>query len=138
MTTKQVVAALTVLLPIGMLTSHIIRQPGPDIEPPIISPRPPVPGIEPTAISIEECRTLRQNDIDIIVRPLREALRFLGYLPIDVDTASSEYDLEVRNAIIQFQLEMGIVADGITGPQTYARLDERLRDLNGQWVCLNL
>jgi N-acetyl-anhydromuramyl-L-alanine amidase AmpD len=56
---------------------------------------------------------------------LQQALKMLGYrLTVDGD-----YGPETRQVVTSFQMHAGIVADGIAGAQTEARLAKELNDL---------
>jgi len=56
---------------------------------------------------------------------LQQALKMLGHrLTVDGD-----YGPETRQAVTSFQMHAGIVADGISGAQTEARLTKELNDL---------
>lgn len=58
---------------------------------------------------------------------LQQALKMLGYR-IAVD---GDYGTETRQAVTSFQMRAGIVADGIAGVQTEARLLSELTSLRG-------
>jgi N-acetyl-anhydromuramyl-L-alanine amidase AmpD len=56
---------------------------------------------------------------------LQQALKMLGYRV----TADGDYGPETLQAVTSFQMHAGIVADGIAGAQTEARLTEELNNL---------
>jgi N-acetyl-anhydromuramyl-L-alanine amidase AmpD len=56
---------------------------------------------------------------------LQQALKLLGHR-ITVD---GDYGPETRQAVTSFQMHVGIVADGIAGAQTEARLTKELKDM---------
>ena len=59
------------------------------------------------------------------INGLQDALKMLGYRV----TVDGDYGPETRQVVTSFQMQVGIVADGIAGPQTEARLIRELHDL---------
>jgi peptidoglycan hydrolase-like protein with peptidoglycan-binding domain len=57
---------------------------------------------------------------------LQQALKMLGFRV----TVEGDYGPETRQAVTNFQMHAGIVADGIAGVQTEARLTMELSDLH--------
>jgi peptidoglycan hydrolase-like protein with peptidoglycan-binding domain len=57
---------------------------------------------------------------------LQQALKMLGFRV----TVDGDYGPETRQAVTSFQMHAGIVADGIVGVQTEARLTMELNDLH--------
>jgi hypothetical protein len=57
---------------------------------------------------------------------LQQALKMLGFRV----TVDGDYGPETRQAVTSFQMHAGIVADGIAGVQTEARLTMELNDLH--------
>lgn len=67
--------------------------------------------------------SLRQGDNHETVRWLREQLA-----RIDNQSSSrrTDFDLALRNRVMQFQRDEGLLADGVVGPLTWIRLQARL------------
>ena len=69
--------------------------------------------------------TLKRGDRHASVRWLRRQLESLGMsLPDDADPAM--FDAALQDAVMAFQREEQILADGIVGPTTWIRLGDRL------------
>ena len=64
--------------------------------------------------------TLREGDSNINVRRLKIMLTLLYYNP--GTTSSSIFDAQTTNAVKAFQADNGLVADGVVGSATYAKL----------------
>ncbi|MFU0799403.1 MAG: peptidoglycan-binding protein [Xylanivirga thermophila] len=67
-----------------------------------------------------ERRILKMGSRGADVAMLQRILISIGYNPGPVDGI---FGPRTRAAVIQFQLDNGLVPDGIVGPKTYAALD---------------
>lgn len=67
---------------------------------------------------------IRQGDRGIAVRELQEALNELGY---DAGPVDAIFGPRVDRAVKAFQSDEKITVDGIVGPQTWGRLDAKIR-----------
>ena len=69
-----------------------------------------------------EAAALRQGDRGEQVQWIQERLEDLGY---EVGEADGVFGEETRQAIVQFQLSRGLVADGVVGAGTFYALQQR-------------
>jgi hypothetical protein len=132
---KQMLALLAISTPVLLFAAHARGRPDPidvpDPAPP--DPRPPLPGEAPN-FSFVECPVLRLGVDHLNVMALRTAMQFLRYL--DPETPITPlYDFVLEDVIRDFQAEMGLLVDGIAGPQTQQALHLRLLAFEGAWMC---
>ena len=73
---------------------------------------------------------LRVGDTGPEVLSLQRALSFLGY---ELSALDGIFGQETREALLSFQRDSHIEADGLAGPQTYSALDAALRPLGGKF-----
>ena len=73
---------------------------------------------------------LRVGDTGTDVLSLQRALSFLGY---ELSALDGIFGQETREALLAFQRDSHIEADGLAGPQTYSALDAALRPLGGKF-----
>ena len=69
--------------------------------------------------------TLKRGDRHASVRWLRRQLESLGMAPAD-EADPALFDAALQDAVMSFQREEQILADGIVGPTTWIRLGDRL------------
>ena len=69
--------------------------------------------------------TLKRGDRHASVQWLRRQLESLGMAPAD-EADSTLFDAALQDAVMTFQREEQILADGIVGPTTWIRLGDRL------------
>lgn len=91
--------------------------------------------------------TLRQGDQNDRVRELRERLLVSGELVSDSGSDAVLFDDALENAVVQFQLDHGLEADGVVGPATRVALnvpvEQRIQQIRaslerGRWVFEDL
>jgi len=70
--------------------------------------------------------TLRPGTTGRFVRELKEILTTLGYYNGPIDQV---FDALTQQAVIAFQMDHGLVADGIVGPETWSALDAALAEM---------
>lgn len=68
--------------------------------------------------------TLRLGDRDPRVVALRQRLAVTGDLPAGADTASIQFDEQLKAAVVRFQERHALDTDGVIGKRTYATLNE--------------
>lgn len=61
------------------------------------------------------------GDRDVAITEIRSMLARLGLVE---DTGSDHYDADLRTAVLRFQQERGLIADGVVDDTTYRVLDE--------------
>jgi murein L,D-transpeptidase YcbB/YkuD len=72
---------------------------------------------------VPEGKTLHPGDSEPRIAALRQRLIVTGDLPAGSDTASVEFDDDLKSAVIRFQERHGLDADGVVGKQSYAALN---------------
>lgn len=79
---------------------------------------------------------VRLNDTANVVLALRK--RLLPQQQVnEQDSAAFVFDQEVKNAVMDFQQRLGLLTDGIVGPQTYQALNVRVDERIDQ-ILLNM
>lgn len=81
-----------------------------------------LPGIRAAIAGVPDAPVLRIGDAGALVRELQEALRACGY---DCGPVDGDFGPRTRAAVLAFQREHDLEPDGIVGPRTRARLEER-------------
>lgn len=79
-----------------------------------------------TSSGVSEEVTLRLGDQGENVRELQLALNDLGY---NAGEADGVFGQSTQNAVIAFQTDAGLSADGVVGPQTAAAINNALAEL---------
>ncbi|MBF0247437.1 MAG: L,D-transpeptidase family protein, partial [Alphaproteobacteria bacterium] len=72
---------------------------------------------------VPDARKLEAGMTDPAVSVLRGRLRLLGDLEDENDIGGNRFDVDLRAAVIRFQLRHGLKPDGVVGPKTRAALD---------------
>lgn len=68
---------------------------------------------------------LRRGSVGPAVAHLQTLLRDLGYMTADVPTAAQKFGDATERAVRAFQRDQGLQVDGVVGPRTWVRLDEK-------------
>jgi putative peptidoglycan binding protein len=128
-------AAAVVLILVGVGIARLVSGDGDDED---ATPTTTAPTIatetEPTTTAetetapsvtstVPEDVTLKSGDSGDEVKQLQEALAALGY---DVGEADGVFGAATEEAVMQFQADSGIEADGVAGPQTLTAVNEAL------------
>lgn len=112
-------AGLTMPILITVLVTATTRR---------ITPR---PGAAPT-IDMLECPLIGVSSAGEIVAAVQNVLWWLGY---DIDAVDAIYGPVTEAAVIQFQNDHGLDADGVVGPATYDAIDAALAAHGGWFRC---
>jgi peptidoglycan hydrolase-like protein with peptidoglycan-binding domain len=82
--------------------------------------------MEETVMQIKYTRPLRLGIRGQDVKELQEALKRLGYLKIDRTT--TYYGYMTRDAVMAFQRANKLAVDGVAGPNTISKINEKLNN----------